>query len=141
MSSLSLESVMKRLFLFVCALLLAVSLVPARAEKVDQFAECLAKSGAVMWSAWWCPHCLRQLQAIDPSVTREDMQNTEKLRQKFPFVTECADHTTGKANGACPNNLRGVPTWGFKDGSRLSGAQPLETLSAKTECALPEKTK
>ncbi|OGZ08279.1 MAG: hypothetical protein A3C93_05195 [Candidatus Lloydbacteria bacterium RIFCSPHIGHO2_02_FULL_54_17] len=137
MSSFSLGNAMKRQFLFVCALLLALSAVPAKAERADQLTECLTKAGAVMYSAWWCPYCLRQLQMIDPAFTREDMKDTEKLADKFPFVVECADPKTGQFTGKCPSGLRGVPAWRFSDGTQMSGMQPLEALSAKTSCAIP----
>lgn len=121
----------------ITALLLVIALsASAENTRPNTFAQCLADTGALMYSAWWCPSCFGQLRAMDPSLTREGMKNEEKLTREFPFVRECAEPETGKFAGKCPRDLVGIPTWEFADGSRLLGIQDLAALSRKTGCAL-----
>ena len=127
----------------VVAIMVVVTIVVAfidsdaqKKEAGSTFTQCLAKSGAIMYSAWWCPSCFAQLKAIAPSLTREEMKNTEKLVREFPFVKECAEPESGKFTMGCPSDLKGIPAWEFSDGNRLIGTQDLVTLAQKTGCAV-----
>src|SRR5689334_6100225 len=107
---------------------LARSAAPAPAGDLGDFGRCLTSEGAVFYGASWCPHCKAQ---------------KETLGEAMPSVryVECA--VEGKRAGnakACEDaKVDSYPTWVFKDGSRLGGAQSLAALAAKTGCSLEEK--
>ncbi len=104
------------------------SLVNSKKEpgKLDAFAQCLGEKGAAFYGAFWCPHCQNQKAMFG---------NSENL---LPYV-ECSTPDGQKQTQVCiDKGIKGYPTWEFKDGSRLEGEIPLETLAAKTACALPK---
>ena len=94
--------------------------------KLDGFATCLKDKGALMYGAFWCPHCGAQKKIFGSSASL------------LPYV-ECS---TADAAGELPvcsaKGIKGYPTWVFPDGSRLEGEQTLATLAAKTGCVLPQ---
>lgn len=91
---------------------------------LDRFAKCLKEKGAKLYTADWCPHCVRQKESFGSSLQYLDH-------------TVCAKEQTDSWSEACTKaEITGVPTWIFKDGSRVSGAQTLEALSGKTGCSL-----
>jgi hypothetical protein len=93
----------------------------------DEFAQCLNDAGAVEYGAWWCPHCADQKELFGSS---------------FDYVNYVECSTAARTmNQTCQDaGIEGYPTWEFADGSRLGGAQSLETLAEKTGCELPEVT-
>jgi len=105
----------------------AISAMPKVQNRTDlePFAKCITDSGAKFYGAYWCTHCQEQ----------KKMFGTAK--NLLPYV-ECS---TADGKGQLPicteNNISGYPTWGFKDGSTLSGAVTLELLAEKTSCSLP----
>jgi len=97
----------------------------AGSHKYDAFAQCIEKSGAKFYGAFWCPHCQREKKMFGAAVTL------------LPYV-ECSTPDASNQTQICKdNNITGYPTWIFADGSRLSGEISLKTLSEKTGCALP----
>lgn len=88
---------------------------------LEEFAKCLTNKGAVMYGAYWCPHCKEQKKMFGSAF------------QYIKYV-EC----TEKVQECLNKNIKGYPTWIFKDGSRLEGEQSLEVLSEKTGCELKE---
>ena len=48
------------------SLLLVLSGCSSKAEskEVEEFAKCLTENGAVMYGAFWCPHCSRTKKKI-----------------------------------------------------------------------------
>lgn len=87
-------------------------------NQLDQLAKCLNQNGAVMYGAYWCPHC----------------QNQKKLfGNAFKYVNyiECAENP-GKCSAA---GIQEFPTWVFPAGDRLVGEQTLETLAEKSQCS------
>ena len=80
-------------------------------------AETLTASGAVMYSAYWCPHCHEQKELFGK-------QAAAKLR-----VVECAaDGQNSEADLCQKKNIQGYPTWEIA-GQLDSGVKPLQTLA------------
>ena len=83
-------------------------------------AEQLTASGAVMYSAYWCPHCHEQKELFG-------RQATEKLE-----VIECAPDGRNSQKALCDTKkIEGYPSWEIK-GLISSGVKPLEQLADKS---------
>lgn len=91
---------------------------PASGE-YDTFAQCLKDKGAVMYGAYWCPHCQNEKAAFGDSF-------------RYVNYVECTQDVA-KCQAA---GVEGYPTWIFPDGKRLVGEQGLQKLSAESGCAL-----
>jgi len=87
-------------------------------ENLDTFAQCLTDNWAVMYGSVTCSHCQDQKAMFGDSF------------QYISYV-ECT-----KDFERCAN-LKGVPTWEFKDGTQLAWLQKLSVLAEKTRCTLP----
>jgi len=99
---------------------------PEGPGKYDSFAMCLQEKGATFYGAFWCPHCQDQKKLFGKSA---------KL---LPYV-ECSTPDGNGSTQICKDkNINGYPTWEFADESRLDGEVPVNTLSEKTGCVLPE---
>ena len=93
--------------------------------ELDQFALCLKDKGAVLYGAFWCPHCQNQNKMFGRS-------------EKFLPYVECSTADgRGRLSSCTEKKIEGYPTWEFADSSRMTGEIPLETLSKKTGCPLP----
>ncbi|OGG47425.1 hypothetical protein A2761_02095 [Candidatus Kaiserbacteria bacterium RIFCSPHIGHO2_01_FULL_51_33] len=93
---------------------------------LDEFTQCLKDKGTIFYGAFWCPHCQAQKKLFGKSV---------KL---LPY-TECSTpNGKGQLKVCTDAGVQGYPTWVFPDGTRATGEVPLQTLSTKTSCALPE---
>lgn len=80
-------------------------------------AEHLSAIGAVMYSAWWCPHCHDQKQLFGQEAS------------KTLTVIECAADGLNSQQELCESKgLQGFPSWEIK-GRIDSGAKPLERLA------------
>lgn len=91
-------------------------------NELDTFAQCLTKSGAKMFGAYWCPHCLNQKKMFGDS-------------WKYVNYVECSLPNKGGQTQECKDeNINGYPTWEFADGSRLSGEVALSVLAQKSGC-------
>lgn len=98
---------------------------PHVASALDGFATCLKDAGATFYGAFWCPHCKAQKALFAGSV------------DLLPYV-ECSSADGKSQTQVCKDkNVESYPTWVFKDGTRLTGEVPLETLGQKTACTLP----
>lgn len=86
-------------------------------NNLDSFAQCLTQNGAIMYGSETCPHCQKQKEMFGKSFQYIDYVECTKEFER------CAD-------------LKGVPTWKFKDGSQLEGLQEFSTLAKKTNCTL-----
>jgi hypothetical protein len=92
---------------------------------LDGFAKCVAKSGAKMYGAWWCPHCADQ---------------KELFGYTFQYVNyvECSPKGQRTENDTCKQaGIKNFPTWQFSDGIRVEGMLHLQALGEKTGCNLP----
>ncbi len=63
-----------------------------------------------------------------------------KSAKLLPYIECSTPDGTGQLPVCTEKKIEGYPTWVFPDGSRLSGEVPLATLSAKTQCPLPDGT-
>ena len=80
-------------------------------------AEQLTAAGAVMYSAYWCPHCHEQKELFGKEATA-------KLK-----VIECApDGQNSQAELCKTKNIDGYPTWEI-NGQIDSGVKPLQKLA------------
>jgi glutaredoxin len=117
----------------VCAafVLLLLATACASENKLDQFAQCLAKKGTTMYGAYWCPHCKDQKDAFGNSF-------------KYVNYVECA--IPGKPpsvqTDACKNmQITKYPTWIFSDGERVEAVLPMDQLAQKAGCQAPPASK
>ena len=90
------------------------------------FAKALAASGTTFYGAAWCPACKQQKDLFEDGY------------QFLPFVevTNLDNPVTLNAIGTA-EGIESFPTWKFPDGSRVTGAQSLETLSQRSGVAIP----
>ena len=95
-----------------------------RTARLDDFARCLARKGATLYGASWCPNCRAQLEAFGNAADHLD-------------YVECSESGTSIRTRVCrEEDIGKFPTWEFRDGSR-TGYLSLSRLSEKTGCALP----
>ena len=94
------------------------------AKKYDEFAKCLSAKGAVMYGAFWCPHCKAQKQEFGRSWVHMN-------------YIECSTADGKEQTTICKEaDIKSYPTWEFADGTRIAANLPLERLSIQTGCSL-----
>lgn len=97
-----------------------------RTSRLDAFAKCTSQSGAKMYGAYWCPHCLEQKEVFGSA---------------FQYVdyVECGvkGNTKAQTQACIDAGIKHYPTWVFANASRVEGKQDLLFLSQKTGCSLP----
>lgn len=88
----------------------------------DSFAQCLTRSGAKMYGAYWCSHC----------------QNQKKLfgsAWQYINYIECSlPGGSGQTKTCEEAKIDGYPTWEMGNGERLSGEISLSELASKSNC-------
>ena len=89
----------------------------------DEFARCLSSKGAIMYGAYWCPHCQNEKKAFGDSF-------------RFVDYVECTQET----KKCLAEKINGYPTWTFPDGRRFEGELGLEKLSELSGCLLEKDT-
>ena len=113
--------------LFIICLLILPSCSPYSQNEMDNFAKCLTDSGAVMYGAFWCTHCLNIKKEFGSSF-------------KYVAYVECDSNGPNQQAAFClQKNVTVYSIWIFSDGSRLLGEPSLEALSNKTGCNLSER--
>ena len=90
---------------------------------LDDFAKCLSDNGAVMYGAWWCPHCEDQKDDFGPSFRHVNYVECGAARGQFNTA-------------ACPD-IQSTPTWTDADGNEYKGRQDLGRLGEVYGCQLP----
>jgi uncharacterized membrane protein len=97
--------------------LVAFALSPAGATPYQvALARHLASTGAVMYGAYWCPHC------------REQKTMFSDAADMLPYV-ECDPKGSGARPDLCQQaSVNSFPTWVIGD-QRLVGTQPLDALA------------
>jgi glutaredoxin len=90
------------------------------------FAKCLKDKGAVMYGAFWCPHCANQKKAFG-----------EEGFAQVNYVECDGRDPKGKPALCEEKKVASYPTWIFADGSRLTGEQSLKELGIRTSCPVP----
>ena len=92
-------------------------------SKYDEFAQCLADKGAIMYGADWCSWCKQEKEAFGNSF-------------RFINYVECPDDP----QRCLAVGIENYPTWTFPDRQLPAGAQGLEKLSEESGCSLPTET-
>ncbi len=88
----------------------------------QSLAKCLTDKGAVMYGAYWCPHCAKQKELFG-----EDFQ--------FIKYQECDPSGENGDPQLCQDaGVGAYPTWIDAQGNKLSGTQPLEILANWSNC-------
>lgn len=88
----------------------------------DDFAKCLSAKGAIMYGAYWCPHCMDQKEMFGNS-------------WKHVNYIECSlPNKAGQTDFCKRAGINGYPTWEFSDESRVEQVMTLEQLGDKTGC-------
>lgn len=94
-------------------------------SKYDVFAQCLAKAGATMYGASWCPHC----QALKAT-----------FGNSFQYVkyVECPDNT----QLCIDKGVDSYPTWILGSSTVIdvgfAGDATMQLLASSTGCVLPQ---
>lgn len=102
--------------------------LPPPAHLYDALAQCITKSGAVFYGAFWCPHCHDQKTKFGTGA------------QYLPYHECSLPDGSGETQDCVTAGVSRYPTWLFADGSRLVGVQTPATLAQKTGCPLPTST-
>lgn len=106
-------------------LALFLVLAPAKPGKLDGFAQCIKDSGATFYGAFWCPHC------------RDEKALFGRSAKKLPYVECSAPDGKSQLKSCTDKDIKGYPTWEFKDGTRIEKVLSLEVLASTTGCKLP----
>jgi len=117
------KTIVAILILLIAVLAVAYIMLRPRplAVNLDDFAQCLADKGAIMYGAEWCPYCQNEKKAFGPSF------------KNINYV-ECPDDPQ-KCIAA---GIDSYPTWILKDGKKLEGKQGLEKLAQESGCKIPK---
>ncbi len=119
---------MRKSFWWGISFLVLISLiwfVSSRPGKYDGFAQCLNDNGAVMYGAYWCPHCQAQKKLFGSS-------------WDYVNYVECSlPNGNGQTQICIDEGITGYPVWKFADGTEISGELSLEQLGSFTDCSLP----
>ena len=102
-----------------------VSNIPPPKGMYDQFAQCIASSGATFYGAFWCPHCQQQKANFGDSV------------HFLPYVECSTPDASGQTQVCIDKGIKEYPTWYFANGASSTGVADMATLSKETGCPLP----
>jgi len=122
----------KKIIIAVVICLVAVSffifwkLEDNKQNKLDTLAQCIEKSGAKFYGAFWCSHCRAQ-KVLFTTLFGSAVQY-------LPYIECSTPDTNGQLEVCNKAGVRAYPTWKFSDGSSQEGAMTLEQLSQKTSC-------
>jgi hypothetical protein len=89
----------------------------------DEFAQCIANSGAQFYGAFWCPHCSEQKELFGASA------------KHLPYIECSTPDGQGQLAVCSAAGINSYPTWIFTDGTR-GAVMSLQELSQKTNCPL-----
>ncbi|MEK6909355.1 MAG: hypothetical protein AABX23_04865 [Nanoarchaeota archaeon] len=97
-------------------------------EDVDSFAKCLTENGAVMYGAFWCPHCAKVKKAFGESF-------------RYINYVECDPRGDNEQSLLCiEKEIQSYATFEFNNdvNTRLVGEPTFEELAIATGCIAPE---
>lgn len=97
-------------------------------EDVDAFAKCITEKGAVMYGAFWCPHCAKVKKNFGESF-------------RYVEYVECDPRGDNEQSLLCiEKEIEAYATFEFNDNpeTRLVGEPTFEELAAATGCVAPE---
>ena len=106
--------------------LLSTPVIDISAGKYDDFARCVSDSGAKMYGAYWCTHCISQKKLFGSSFS------------KINYIECSLPNNAGQTEACKSAGIESYPTWEFEDGSREQGEISLNKLSQTTGCSLPK---
>lgn len=89
------------------------------------FAECVKRSGAVLYSASWCPHCQKQLQGFRGYANRLNWVECYPSGHDF-LARRCKD-----------KRIKSFPTWILGDGTVRAQFLQHDELAKLTGCPKP----
>src|SRR3989338_7132596 len=113
------------LFVCVISIILLLAGCSTDSRKYDGFASCLTEKGAMMYGAYWCPHCQDQKKMFGKS-------------WEYVNYIECSlPNAQGQTELCSMEKIESYPTWEFADGERNTGVMSLNALAEKTDCPLP----
>jgi thiol-disulfide isomerase/thioredoxin len=124
---------MKKILYIIIGLLILGGVVflifsPGKPSKLDTFAQCIKKSGATFYGAFWCPHCQAQ---------KAEFGNSAKY---LPYI-ECSTPDGQGQTQICKDaDINTYPTWQFGQSTttRIIGEVSLENLASSTGCVLSQ---
>lgn len=96
-------------------------------EDVDAFAKCITENGAVMYGAFWCPHCADVKKMFGESF-------------RYVNYVECDPRGENEQSLLClEKGIESYATFEFNDdpNTRLIGEPSFEELAAATGCVAP----
>lgn len=96
-------------------------------EDIDSFAKCITEKGAVMYGAFWCPHCSKVKKMFGESFRHID-------------YVECDPRGDNEQSLRCiEKEIENYATFEFNDdpSTRLIGEPTFEELAAATGCVAP----
>lgn len=102
--------------------------LPPDPDLYRPFAQCLKTKGAVMYGAFRMPESNANLA----------LEVFGGASSSVPKVECLPLHGNVQTASCATKKIVSYPTWIFKNGTRLTGEQTLETLAAKTSCTLPD---
>ncbi len=88
------------------------------------FASCLSDRGAVMYGAFWCPHCSDQKVMFGADF-------------KHINYVECSNSDRSQTAECTAAGIQSYPTWRFADGSERGGVLSFAQLAQITGCEQP----
>lgn len=89
------------------------------------FAKALAQSGTKFFGAHWCPFCNQQKEMFEDG------------KSYLPFI-EVTNPDRSINQVGIDNNITGLPTWEFPDGSREQGVVALDVLATRAGISIPQ---
>lgn len=96
-------------------------------SEMDTFAQCISDSEAILYGAWWCPHCEEQREMFGVS-------------EQFLPYQECSLPNSKNQNLICKKaEIQVYPTWIFRDGTKVEGSLSFDEISKHTNCPLPSE--
>ncbi|MEK6894204.1 MAG: hypothetical protein AABX10_01960 [Nanoarchaeota archaeon] len=97
-------------------------------EDIDIFAKCLTEKGAVMYGAFWCPHCAKVKKAFGESF-------------RYVEYVECDPRGEDEQSLLCiEKQIESYATFEFNDNpsTRIVGEPTFEELAIATGCVAPK---
>lgn len=90
----------------------------------DKLAKCLTSKGAIMYGAFWCPHCSQQKELFGDSFKLIKYQECDvKGPNGNPMACKTAE-------------IKAYPTWIIPGSANLEGTTTLEDLAKAANCPL-----
>ncbi|MFH2020996.1 MAG: hypothetical protein ABIJ34_06265 [archaeon] len=91
----------------------------------DEFAACVAASGAKMYGTWWCPHCKDQ---------KDEFGNSWNIMIEQGAYVECSTADKAQTPICRDAGITSYPTWRFPDGSEELGKIDFYLIGTRTGC-------